>query len=270
MKYKLVASDLDETMVLRHTDLTERTRHCIEQMHKQGILFCVASGRPLSQITPLLKRWNVEADVIIAFNGAEVYYVKEDKKYSYFIMKAEWMKEVIDLMRPFDLNLNIVVDDTNYFTKEVSESYQANIKKMGQKLVYKKEEFFYQDAPKIMMRFTDPAKMEEIEKYIALHPSEHYRGFKTGPLLVEFANKKVSKGFALHEICRISGIDIKETVALGDTSNDNDLIIEAGLGVCMANGSQDTKAIADMITEKSCYEDGWADFIEKHILMNGK
>ena len=49
-------------------------------------------------------------------------------------------------------------------------------------------------------------------------------------------------------------------------TNDITLLESAGVGVCMANGSDDCKAVADMITEKPVWEDGWADFIENHIL----
>jgi len=266
MSIKLVVSDLDETMVIRHTDLSEHAKWCIRQLQKKGAKFVVASGRPLCQILPHLKAWGIKADIIIAFNGAEVYFVKEKKKYTYYTMKAEWMKEVIDLMRPFDLNLNIVANDTNYFSKDVSEEYKQACRKYNQGCVIEKEEFFYQENPKIMLRLNPDSNMEEIERFISEHPSENYIGFKTGPTLVEFTNKNVSKGQALHEICKLTGIDISETVGLGDTSNDNDLIKEAGIGVCMLNGSEDTKAIADVITEKTCDDDGWADFIDNHIL----
>ena len=52
----------------------------------------------------------------------------------------------------------------------------------------------------------------------------------------------------------------------GDTSNDNEMISVAGLGVCLLNGSDDTKALANDITDLTCEEEGFADYVEKHIL----
>ena len=49
-------------------------------------------------------------------------------------------------------------------------------------------------------------------------------------------------------------IDLADVWVFGDTSNDNEMIRMAGLGICMENGSEDTKQIADMITEKPCDE----------------
>ncbi len=268
MGYRIVVTDIDETLVIKHITLTENARNAIKEMQQKGCLFVVASGRPLCQIQPNLEQWGIEADVIIAYNGVEIYFTKEDKKYTYNMMSAQDMKDVIDLMRPFDLNLNIVDGDVNCFSKPILEHLLKRYKKVGFKYRYEKEEFFYQQCPKIMLRLNEDSNMEEIEKYISEHPSERFIGFKTGPTLVEFSNKNVSKGFALKEICRLTGIDISQTVGIGDTTNDNDLIKEAGLGVCMLNGSDDTKAIADVITEKSCDDDGWADFVTKEVLPN--
>lgn len=49
-------------------------------------------------------------------------------------------------------------------------------------------------------------------------------------------------------------------------TNDISMLQVAGVGVCMLNGSEDAKAAADLITEKSVEDEGWADFVEKHIL----
>ena len=61
---------------------------------------------------------------------------------------------------------------------------------------------------------------------------------------------------------------MEAVMAFGDTTNDNDLLAASGWGVCMQNGSDDTKQIADDITEKPCTEDGWADYMEKFLREN--
>ena len=72
----------------------------------------------------------------------------------------------------------------------------------------------------------------------------------------------------LDRYCRKHNIDIKDTVGFGDMSNDITLLKSAGTGVCMFNGSDDTKAVADIITDLSIEDDGFADYCEKHILNN--
>jgi hypothetical protein len=60
--------------------------------------------------------------------------------------------------------------------------------------------------------------------------------------------------------------DYFDVAAFGDTTNDNEMIAGAGLGVCMCNGSDDTKALADVISEYPANEDGFARFIDTYIL----
>ena len=61
-------------------------------------------------------------------------------------------------------------------------------------------------------------------------------------------------------------IGMDEIVAFGDMDNDIELLKEAGWGVCLKNGSEATKAVADEITEYSCTEDGMGRYIYQHIL----
>ena len=67
------------------------------------------------------------------------------------------------------------------------------------------------------------------------------------------------------KICDIIDSKKEEIMAFGDTTNDNAMIETAAWGVCLKNGSDDTKAIADDITRFDCKQDGFADYIEEHL-----
>ena len=117
---------------------------------------------------------------------------------------------------------------------------------------------------KIMFRIK-ANQMEEVESYFQAHPSPNYIGFKTQPTLFEFTNIHTDKGYALRQYCEINGLSPEQVMAFGDTSNDNGMLEYSGLGVCLKNGSEDTKAIADVVTDRPCTMDGWADFMEKYF-----
>ncbi len=89
---------------------------------------------------------------------------------------------------------------------------------------------------------------------------------RTSPGCMEFVPAKANKLYALKQYCQRHGIDMKQVAAFGDTSNDNEMIKGAGIGICMANGTDDTKALADMISEYPCNDDGFARFVDKYIL----
>lgn len=263
MRPQLVITDLDATLVVKHQMLSDRAKRAIEIMREHGVYFGIASGRPIEQIMPSVEEWGITTDVILAFNGCHLLDQITGQKYEYFTMKPEWMKETFELMKPFHVAANIVVDGMNYFSEDMGFPGSP----MFPITVVEDPSFYWVENPKIMWRLYDEKDMPAIEQYLAEHPSPYFKGFKTGPMLIEFANKDVSKGFALREFCRMENLDIDKVIALGDTSNDNELLIAAGCGVCMSNGSDDTKAIADVITDLACDDDGWADFIEKNVLI---
>lgn len=176
------------------------------------------------------------------------------------------IKETIELMKPFDAHPSIYTNDAQIFVFEDDFSRQASTFSGLKTIVtHDMASMYLEDNAKIMFRIEE-SKMPQVEEWIKNHPSEHYIGFKTQPNLIEFCDKRVSKGYALRSFCSMHDIDLEEVAAFGDTSNDNDMLKISGLGVCLLNGSEDTKAAADIITDKTCDEDGWADYMEKHFI----
>ena len=83
---------------------------------------------------------------------------------------------------------------------------------------------------------------------------------------LEFNQMNVSKGQAVKWLAQHLGVDIKDTIAIGDNENDITMIQEAGLGIAVKCAKDDIKAIADVTTEKDFYEGAVAEAIEKYIL----
>ncbi len=79
---------------------------------------------------------------------------------------------------------------------------------------------------------------------------------------------EVNKGAALQALAEQWGIKAGEVMALGDSINDKEMLVFAGLGVAMANAHPELKEIADYITAPY-WEDGAAEAIEKFILKAG-
>ena len=266
-KPKLVVCDIDSTLVIKHHTLTDRAKSYIDLMREKGVYFGIASGRPIYQITNNHQSWGIDKiDLTIGLNGAAILDGIENKEHSYYLMKKEWLKEVIELMSVFDTNPSIYLQDEQLFYKD-DETVQHYINKTKLKVRIDNniEHFYMEDNAKIMFRVKEE-DMPKIEAWLAKHPNPYYVGYKTQATNVEFTDRRVNKGFALNEFCKLHKISLEDVWAFGDTTNDNEMIQMAGLGICMKNGSDDTKSIADMITEKDCDDDGWADFIEKHLL----
>ena len=84
---------------------------------------------------------------------------------------------------------------------------------------------------------------------------------------LEITKAGANKGTGLLKLAEILGISPEETMAIGDAENDIDMIIAAGVGIAMKNGSDEIKSVADYISDEDNNHDGAAKMIEKIALM---
>jgi hydroxymethylpyrimidine pyrophosphatase-like HAD family hydrolase len=117
---------------------------------------------------------------------------------------------------------------------------------------------------KILFRLKDAAEMPDAEKLAGEHPSTEYTAFKTQPTMLEFQDPRVNKGLGLERYCLQNSIPLDEVIAFGDMSNDNGMMTTAGWSVCLKNGADDTKALADAITEYDNDHDGLGHYMIDH------
>ena len=95
---KLIASDIDGTLINSKSDCTAATIEAITKAREQGMKFAICSGRPVSGIKPLLKGWHLEdlCDYIVGMNGGEVLNVKENKFVSCYPLDRDIILALMD------------------------------------------------------------------------------------------------------------------------------------------------------------------------------
>ena len=268
MKKKVVVCDIDSTLVIKHKPLSLRAQKVVDCIREHGILFGIASGRPIEDLRKIVAGWGMDpnkVDVYIGMNGGSLWDRFHDVEYEYFVMQKEWLKETLDAMKPFEAN-PIIYEPGIVVTTRVDDMVRLSAESTKRDICFaeNEERLYAKENGKIMFRVSEEM-MPKVEEYFAKHTNPNYIGFKTQPTLFEFCDKRINKGYALQEFCKMNDLSLEEIIAFGDTSNDNDMLKVAGVGVCMINGSDDTKAVADIITEKPCEEDGWADYMENHF-----
>ena len=86
----------------------------------------------------------------------------------------------------------------------------------------------------------------------------------SSPVYLELIPKGYGKGTAVKELSKLLDVPIERTIAAGDAENDNSMLIAAGLGIAMCNGSESTKASADVITTLDNNHDGLVEFFDRY------
>lgn len=263
---KLIASDIDGTLINSKSECTPATIDAISKARKMGIKFAICSGRPVSGIKPLLKGWHLEGlvDYIVGMNGGEILNVESNKFVTCYELEEDVVKALIDEYEPMGY-IPTYYDDTGLYAQVISDEvievanrtatpyYQGDIRTLTKG-----------KQPKLM--FILPSdKMKDIEEYYDKHRSHSYVGFKTAKDLFEFCHPLLAKDVGIAVICSQMHITMNEVVAFGDTTNDIEMLRFAGVGVCMENGTDDAKEVADVICE-SCDNDGIAKYLIANVL----
>ena len=264
---RLIIADIDGTLVDDDRKMSKYSADVLNKIHGQGVLFGLASGRPIDELVKLPKVWglNFEVDVAIGMNGAELYDGIRNKEEFFYRLKKEWIKEIIDLMKDFGLNPYIYYHDKMLCLRE-DENMHRSQSRNGKEIMVAKDysDFYKEENAKIMYRVKEK-DMPMVEEYVNKHPSKYYRAFKTQTTMLEFADKRVDKAVALKAFCKSNKIDLKDVMAFGDASNDNGMIEIAGVGVALKNAIEETKKKADYVTEFTNNGDGLSRFLEKHF-----
>ena len=264
---RLVLCDIDGTLYDWDRILSPRTIADINRLHEEGYAFGIASGRPYEELIHYAEDWGFSFpfDIIIGLNGAELYIERTRKLYSYYKLSRETLKKTMEVMSRFEAN-QFMYWHGKLLAVKMDAMIIKSSKTSQREIVIAKDpsELYAEENVKIMFRMSEE-ETARAEAWLAEHPDPDYAAFKTQSTLIEFMDPRLSKGFAIREMQKLGEYEPHEILSFGDTTNDNSMLEEAGWGVCLANGSDDTKACADDVTRYSCRDDGFADYLESWL-----
>lgn len=264
MQYKLIAADMDGTLLDSEGKITPKTEEYIRKAAEKGIYFTPSTGRPMSGVEKFRSQLPMNAPVI-TYNGAMI--VAGNGKDVLFSQTVDGddAAKVFELGKKFGTTI-CVWSQNQLYANEINERV-LDYRKLSGIYPIKYDDpadLIAQGITKIL--WTD--EIPRINQFLSEIPPELIPGttFCTSkPIFLEFFSKKVSKAVALQKVCELVGIDISETIAVGDGQNDLPMLRAAGLGVAMGNAKQEIKDQCGYVTSSND-DDGIADMIEKLLL----
>lgn len=268
--YKLIATDLDGTLVTDDKNLTDRTIENVKKALKKNVKIMISSARAFYRIERYLNELDLrrENQYTICFNGAMIVENITGKVlYSKNLDKHE-VNELISLGK--QLNVPIMLYSKSAHRAEaIPEVIQKNKNSKGMNL--KIENFNKIDFDKgenyiYKIVFMDkPEKIIGVRKNIPKEIIEKYEVTSSVPEYIEFVKKGIKKSEAIKFIMDKCKIKQEEVIAIGDGENDIEMLRFAGLGVAMGNADDYVKENADYITSSN-HDDGVGKVIERFIL----
>lgn len=288
--YKMIAVDLDGTMLNSYGEVTENTKRVVKQTIQKGTDVIIASGRSIDSIKSIAEEIG-SSKYMIAGNGAVVYDIKTNQiLYEKYIPKSK----AIDIIKSCEqnsiyynvyTNQSIIADSLRY---NVLYYYKENLKKEDAK---KTRITLVDNVPKYIEEMKDEKimkificdrtksvfnsivkKFSEISDLDVLDVSHMSRKvIKHGTVDIpieyyytEISMKNVDKWYAIEFLMDKLGIQKEEVMTIGDNMNDKKMIQEAGLGITMKGSSPSVTEVADFVTEDNNHE-GVAKAIEKFV-----
>lgn len=264
--YKLIAIDMDGTLLKEDKTISGKTKKAIDEARKKGVKVVISSGRPVEGIERYLKELNLTGkdDYVISFNGSMIQCVKSKKVISRSVLKGSDLLYLYKISRQIGVNIH-AFSEIGCITPKLSKYTQleGTANRIPIKIVDFDKEDPKEDIFKVMM-IDEPEILEEAVKKIPNVLYDKYTVVRSEPYFLEFLNKKSNKGEGVKILAEYLGIRQQDVICIGDAGNDIHMIKFAGLGVAMGNAFDEVKEAADYITLTN-EEDGVARVIEKFV-----
>jgi Cof subfamily protein (haloacid dehalogenase superfamily) len=258
-----VAMDLDRTILGASLELTPRLVEAVRATAASGVVPMVATGRMLRSSRPFALQLGVTAP-LICYQGAMVADPQTGEWLFHDPMPVELAREVIAACRKRDQHCNVYVDDELYVDElNLYALEYARHAKLEAHPVGDLERWLTRPTTKVVV-VGEPELLDALQ--IELREIFAGRVFiaKSLPFFLEVAQPEVSKGSALHWVCKRLGLDPAHVVGFGDGANDVELLQEAGFGVAVANADPLLMEHAQAMVP-SVEEDGVARFLESLV-----
>ena len=248
--YRLIISDLDETLLNDQKHVSESDRQAIASLKDAS--FCIASGRGFMSLQEALKQiglYDKKNTYSISLNGAVITENKDnriiychplsfDKAEKIFRIGME-MKACMHIYTPYvTYAWNLFEAERVYSHNRIdlTEMFTDNIGFL------KKEKIM-----KVLFVRPDMEYLHDLRKKLNLE--DEYAITLSGNRYLEFNDTGVNKGDGLRHLCQILKVDPSETIAVGDSLNDREILEEAGLAIGVANAVEQIRDVCDVILE---------------------
>lgn len=262
MKIKLIALDLDGTLLDSNGIISNKTCDAIKEAVKRGIEIVPATGRNIGLICEEIKAID-GIRYAITSNGAAVIDIREEKVIFSNFINLDILKRIIDLIKNYPIVIELYADGHAYVDRDVfdnPEKYNLNenqIHLMAYNHILIDNFFNLIDESKdtnwikCVEKINIPFLNEDIKKKVLKNLSDEVNEIKitsSGKDNLEINISSANKGNGLEKLVNILGIRLEEVAAIGDNNNDIEMIEISGLGIAMGNAIDEIKNKAGYVT----------------------
>ena len=241
-----IACDLDRTLIAEDGELRPRTIAAIGAARGAGIHVLIATGRMFRSVLPYARAAGIE-EPLVCYQGAAVVEPATGEFLLHEPIPLELAREAIAAVQAEGFGLNCYVDDELYVAeitpnaRDYADFQHIPITEVGDLLAW------LERPPTKLVIVATPEELDALRPVLVARFGDRLFIAKSLPHFLELASPSISKGSGLAFVAEQLGFTAAETVAFGDGENDRELLEWAGYGVCVENGADVLKELADWI-----------------------
>jgi Cof subfamily protein (haloacid dehalogenase superfamily) len=261
--YRLIASDMDDTLLSPAGTLEPRTFRALKRAMDAGVFLVLASGRMLESVLPFARELSVNAP-IIAYNGAMVYDLAHGRVLNSAAIPMETARGICRMAEENGIYIQAypgegyVAEARRPYTKLYEDSIKVECGITGVKL----SEWIATDQIKLLVIGEKEDTLKHIEMFQQAFPGVTF--MMSRPNYIEIVAGDVDKRWALEQAIRALGVSREEVLAFGDGQNDISMLNFAHLGYCMENATPGVRAQCKNFAPSNAQE-GCAIIIERML-----
>lgn len=262
---KLIATDLDNTLLDQWGKIPESTAALLHRAAEKGVLTAVATGRCYPSALEAARTIGARTPVI-CYNGSLIKWGDTGEVLAKSYIQPETIRLVSEFCHANGLYLQCYDYDDVIICEQDCQGLRVD---PDLAVVGFREIGDYRTFPDLhptpkMLIVEQPEKVaDRLLELESVFPGLSF--CQSQPWLIEVMPKEAGKGKALEQLAKLMGVAQTEVMALGDNTNDLPMIRWAGCGVVVANGVPAAKAEADYVCQKERSE-GVEEALKKFVL----
>lgn len=257
---RLVASDLDGTVVRSDGTVSSRTRRAMASVEAAGATFVMVTGRPVRWMGRIAEETGHRGLAVCA-NGALLYDLHTEQVVQSWLLSTSAAREVATSLRRALPGIAFAVERLHLGFAHEPE-YRPRWDSTDPLMQGPVEQLLSEDVVKLLARHSELGSDELLAAARAAVPEGAELTHSSSDGLLEISAAGVSKASGLATVCAELGVDASEVVAFGDMPNDLPMLAWAGLGVAVANAHPEVLAAADEVTASND-DDGVAEVLTR-------
>ena len=262
---RLVAFDLDGTLIGRDLVISSRVKEAVRQMRALGVHGCIVTGRMFGATLPFVRELALDAPVV-CYQGAAIFDPQTGAAIFERPLAASVVQELIAFARERAVHLQLYMGDRYYVHENNAQSaLYAQLSGVEPIVVTSLEQKFSGQSATKALLVADPAIAQELAIALTTHFGSRAYVTRSYPEFVEILDQGVDKGRALAYVAEHCGVSLHETMAIGDSWNDRPLLETAAIGIAMGSAPQEVVDIAYAVVA-DVEHDGVAEALERFVL----